>query len=185
MSSHCYLCRLRYESEKSNEVQALTNALAKRGIPSEELQVIKLLREYAGEKQRSLDIFKNKTWIDIARGQIKRGLTVCTFPSPSLSFSFLSSFSFSYLSKVPNHFVSSLISYHTFPLLFFVFCFLSWGAVGSNKYLCTMGASLKTNFVRCDSGQVVRSHLPVSGGQPKRQVPSLFFHFVHFVFALF
>jgi hypothetical protein len=76
MSSQRCIGRLRYESEKSNEVQALTNVLAKRGIPPEELQVIKILREYAGEKQRSMDIFKNKTWIDIARGQIKRGLTV-------------------------------------------------------------------------------------------------------------
>lgn len=72
------LYSLRYESEKNNEVHALTNMLAKRGISPDELQVIKLLREYAGERQRSLDIFKNKTWIDIARGQIKRGLTGVT-----------------------------------------------------------------------------------------------------------
>jgi hypothetical protein len=59
-------------------VYAFTTLLAKKGVPSEQLQLIKTLRDYAGEKQRTLDIFKNKTWIDIARGQIKRGLTVCT-----------------------------------------------------------------------------------------------------------
>ena len=40
------------------------------------LQLVKVLRAYAGEKVRtqSLDLFENKNWLNVFRGTIKRGL---------------------------------------------------------------------------------------------------------------
>ncbi len=71
------LYSLRYESTANNELSSLVNALAsKKNLSPSVLAIFKQLRDYAGEKRRSMDIdlFKNKNLLDIARGQIKRGL---------------------------------------------------------------------------------------------------------------
>jgi vacuolar protein sorting-associated protein 45 len=71
------LYSLRYESAANNELSSLVNALAsKKNLSPSVLAIFKQLRDYAGEKRRSMDIdlFKNKNLLDIARGQIKRGL---------------------------------------------------------------------------------------------------------------
>eukprot|EP01120_Amphizonella_sp_Union-15-10_P016849 TRINITY_DN9138_c0_g1_i1.p1 TRINITY_DN9138_c0_g1~~TRINITY_DN9138_c0_g1_i1.p1 ORF type:complete len:253 (+),score=52.73 TRINITY_DN9138_c0_g1_i1:93-761(+) len=68
------LYHLRYEKESANQYRNFLASLRNKNLSTEEMHIIDNLITYAGADQRACDLFENKNWIQIARGQIKLGL---------------------------------------------------------------------------------------------------------------
>lgn len=75
------LYSLRYESESPQDVDRFISILEKyHDCGQNDTVLIKILRAYAGDTVRTqaLNLFENKSWIDIFSGSIKRGLNGVT-----------------------------------------------------------------------------------------------------------
>jgi len=67
---------LRCETRKDTEIAKFTAMLEEKGLPQDNIQLLKTIRSYAGIQKRSktIDLFENQSFLTRAKAEAKRGL---------------------------------------------------------------------------------------------------------------
>jgi len=67
---------LRYETRKETEISKFTAMLEEKGLPPDNIQLLKTIKSYAGIHKRSktVDLFENQSFLARAKAEAKRGL---------------------------------------------------------------------------------------------------------------